>query len=163
MNDSESQGYHLEAADGSFDLLIRKETGDYEALFRLESWRVIVEKRETGRVETEATIKIWVDGERYVRTAEGNGPVNALDAALRGAIVDVLDGAIEHYERVVQLPIPDKLPLPLQVHRKAGEPCPRCGTTIEAVHYEDYVMCYCPQDQTGGKVLKDRRLSRLLK
>ena len=44
-----------------------------------------------------------------------------------------------------------------------GEPCPRCGTTIEAVHYEDYVMCYCPQDQTGGKVLKDRRLSRLLK
>ena len=44
-----------------------------------------------------------------------------------------------------------------------GEPCPRCGTTIEAVHYEDYVMCYCPQDQTGGRVLKDRRLSRLLK
>ena len=63
----------------------------------------------------------------------------------------------------MKLPIPDKLPLPLQVHRKAGEPCPRCGTTIEAVHYEDYVMCYCPDDQTGGKVLKDRRLSRLLK
>jgi formamidopyrimidine-DNA glycosylase len=84
-------------------------------------------------------------------------------AALRDAIVSVLGGALEHYERVVQLPIPDKLPLPLQVHRRQGEPCPRCGTTIEAVHYEDYVMCYCPQDQTGGKVLKDRRLSRLLK
>ena len=84
-------------------------------------------------------------------------------AALRTAIVEVLDGAIEHYERVVQLPIPDKLPLPLQVHRHQGEPCPRCGATIEAVHYEDYVMCYCPQEQTGGKVLKDRRLSRLLK
>ncbi len=83
--------------------------------------------------------------------------------ALRSAIVSVLDGALEHYERVVSLPIPDKLPLPLQVHRKAGEPCPRCGTPIEAVHYEDYVMCYCPQEQTGGKVLKDRRLSRLLK
>jgi 2-isopropylmalate synthase len=82
----EHQGFHFEAADGSFDLLIRKETGDYEALFRLESWRVIVEKRENGRVETEATIKIWVDGERYVRTAEGNGPVNALDRALRSAI-----------------------------------------------------------------------------
>jgi formamidopyrimidine-DNA glycosylase len=82
---------------------------------------------------------------------------------LRTAIRDVLDGAIQHYEEVVHLPIPDKLPLPLQVHRKAGEPCPRCGTTIEAVHYEDYVMCYCPQEQTGGKVLKDRRLSRLLK
>ena len=65
--------------------------------------------------------------------------------------------------QVVQLPIPDKLPLPLQVHRHQGEPCPRCGTTIEAVHYEDYVMCYCPHDQTGGRVLKDRRLSRLLK
>ena len=83
--------------------------------------------------------------------------------ALREAIATVLDGAIEHYERVIALPIPDKLPLPLQVHRKGGEPCPRCGTTIEQVHYEDYVMCYCPAEQTQGKVLKDRRLSRLLK
>ncbi len=83
--------------------------------------------------------------------------------ALRDAMRTVLGGAIEHYERVIALPIPDKLPLPLLVHRKAGEPCPRCATTIEAVHYEDYVMCYCPQEQTGGKVLKDRRLSRLLK
>ncbi len=88
VKDLESRGYHLEAADGSFDLLIRKETGEYEPLFRLESWRVIVEKRETGRVETEATIKIWVEGERYVRTAEGNGPVNALDVALRSAIAE---------------------------------------------------------------------------
>jgi formamidopyrimidine-DNA glycosylase len=84
-------------------------------------------------------------------------------AALREAIVSTLDGAIEHYERVVTLPIPDKLPLPLQCHRHEGEPCPRCGTTLEAVHYESYVMAYCPQEQTGGKVLKDRRLSRLLK
>jgi 2-isopropylmalate synthase len=86
VKELESRGYQFEAADGSFDLLIRKETGEYEPLFRLESWRAIVEKREDGRVETEATIKIWVDGERYVRTAEGNGPVNALDKALRGAI-----------------------------------------------------------------------------
>ena len=83
--------------------------------------------------------------------------------ALRAAMVERLDGAIEHYERVVALPIPDKLPMPLLVHRHQGEACPRCGATIEAVHYEDYVMCYCPQEQTGGKVLKDRRLSRLLK
>ena len=86
----EHGGYHFEAADGSFDLLIRRETGDYEPLFRLESWRVIAEKREDGRVQTEATIKIWcpptADGERYVRTAEGNGPVHALDVALRAAI-----------------------------------------------------------------------------
>jgi formamidopyrimidine-DNA glycosylase len=83
--------------------------------------------------------------------------------ALRAAIVSCLDGAIEHYERVVELPIPDKLPMPLQVHRHEGEPCPRCGATLEAVHYEDYVMAYCPREQTGGRVLKDRRLSRLLK
>jgi formamidopyrimidine-DNA glycosylase len=83
--------------------------------------------------------------------------------ALRAAIVETLEAAIEHYEDVVQLPIPDKLPLPLLVHRHQGEPCPRCGTTLEAVHYEDYVMSYCPAEQTGGKVLKDRRLSRLLK
>jgi 2-isopropylmalate synthase len=82
----EHDGYQFEAADGSFDLLIRKETGDYQPLFTLESFRVIVEKRADGRVETEATIKIWVEGERYVRTAEGNGPVHALDRALRDAI-----------------------------------------------------------------------------
>jgi formamidopyrimidine-DNA glycosylase len=83
--------------------------------------------------------------------------------ALRSATVSCLGDAIAHYEQVVTLPIPDKLPMPLQVHRRNGEPCPRCGTTIEAVHYEDYVMCYCPTEQTAGKVLKDRRLSRLLK
>ncbi len=86
MKALEHGGYQFEAADGSFELLLRKEAGQYEPLFRLESWRVIVEQRADGKVETEATIKIWVDGERYVRTAEGNGPVNALDAALRAAI-----------------------------------------------------------------------------
>ena len=65
---------------------MRKEAGEYEPLFRLESWRVLVEKRADGKVATEATIKVWLGGERFVRTAEGNGPVNALDAALRDAI-----------------------------------------------------------------------------
>jgi formamidopyrimidine-DNA glycosylase len=82
---------------------------------------------------------------------------------LRAAIAAVLDRAIEHYEHVIALPIPDKLPMALEVHRRNGKPCPRCGATIEAVHYEDYIMCYCPAEQTGGRVLKDRRLSRLLK
>jgi len=86
VKELEHKGYQFEAADGSFDLLIRRETGECQPLFRLESWRVIAEKREDGRVATEATIKIWVHGERYVRTAEGNGPVNALDSALRDAI-----------------------------------------------------------------------------
>jgi 2-isopropylmalate synthase len=90
VKELEHQGYQFEAADGSFELLLRRETGHYEPLFTLEHWRVIVEMGHMGHVETEATIKIWAppgpDGERYVRTAEGNGPVNALDRALRDAI-----------------------------------------------------------------------------
>jgi formamidopyrimidine-DNA glycosylase len=82
---------------------------------------------------------------------------------LRTAIATVLDSALEHYERTISLPIPDKLPMPLAVHRHQGEPCPRCGTPLAAVNFEDYVMSYCPRCQTEGRVLKDRRLSRLLK
>jgi formamidopyrimidine-DNA glycosylase len=84
-------------------------------------------------------------------------------ARLREAIITTLGDALAHYEQVIKLPIPDKLPMPLTVHRHNGEPCPRCGERIEAVFYEDYVMCYCPVCQTDGKVMKDRRLSRLLK
>ncbi len=89
VKELEHRGYHFEAADASFELLLRKEAGVYEPLFRLESFRVIMDKREDGRVQTEATIKIWAKGERLVRTAEGNGPVNALDKALREAIADL--------------------------------------------------------------------------
>jgi 2-isopropylmalate synthase len=89
VKDLEHKGFQFEAADGSFELLMRKESGEYEPLFRLESWRVLVEKRADGKVETEATIKIWLGGERYVRTADGNGPVHALDNALRDAIGEI--------------------------------------------------------------------------
>jgi formamidopyrimidine-DNA glycosylase len=82
---------------------------------------------------------------------------------LRDTIVGTFDAAIAHYEQTVRLPIPDKLPMPLRVHRHQGEPCPRCGTILEAVHFEDYVIAYCPNCQTEGRVLKDRRLSRLLR
>jgi len=75
----------------------------------------------------------------------------------------VLGAAIDHYEEVVGEQVPDKLPMPLKVHRREGEPCPRCGTTIEAVYFAEHQTNYCPQCQTGGRVLKDRRLSRLLK
>ena len=75
----------------------------------------------------------------------------------------LLGDAIEHYEEVVGAGIPDKMPMPLRVHRREGEPCPRCGTTIEAVFFAEHQMNYCPEEQTGGRVLKDRRLSRLLK
>jgi formamidopyrimidine-DNA glycosylase len=79
------------------------------------------------------------------------------------AMVETLGAAIAHYEKVLSLPIPDKLPMPLRVHRHEGEPCPRCATTLRAVHFEDYVIAYCPTCQTDGRVLKDRRLSRLLR
>jgi formamidopyrimidine-DNA glycosylase len=82
---------------------------------------------------------------------------------LRTACDEVLGAALAHYEDVIGDTVPDKLPMPLQVHRRQGEPCPRCGTRLEAIHFKDYVMSYCPQEQTGGRVLKDRRLSRLLK
>ena len=109
----------------------------------------------------------WVDEilwtARLSPFKRGDDLDEAVATTLRDAILERLGGAIAHYEQVVRLPIPDKLPLPLLVHRHHGEPCTRCGVTIEAVHYESYVLCYCPQEQTGGKVLKDRRLSRLLK
>ncbi len=89
VKEREHRGYHYEAADASFELMLRRESGDYQPLFRLESFRVITEKRADGRVETEATIKVWVGGNRLVRTAEGNGPVNALDKALRLAITEL--------------------------------------------------------------------------
>ncbi|HTZ87365.1 MAG TPA: DNA-formamidopyrimidine glycosylase family protein [Solirubrobacteraceae bacterium] len=82
---------------------------------------------------------------------------------LREAIVLVLGDALASYEETVELPIPDKLPMPLKVHRHEGEPCPRCGETLQAVHFEDYVIAYCPREQTEGRVLKDRRMSRLLR
>ncbi|HEY8083214.1 MAG TPA: citramalate synthase [Solirubrobacterales bacterium] len=88
LKEREHRGYHYEAAQASFELLLRQEAGSYAPLFKLESFRVTTEKRADGEVETEATIKVEVDGERYVRVAEGNGPVNALDRALRAAIAD---------------------------------------------------------------------------
>jgi 2-isopropylmalate synthase len=86
LKEREHRGYHYEAAQASFELLLRREAGVYEPLFELESFRVTTEKRRGGQVETEATIKVVIDGRRYVEVAEGNGPVNALDKALRAAI-----------------------------------------------------------------------------
>jgi 2-isopropylmalate synthase len=86
VKQQEHAGYHYEAADASFELLLRTEMGIKAELFRLETFRIIVEKREDGETVSEATIKVHVGGDRFVETAEGNGPVNALDKALRMAI-----------------------------------------------------------------------------
>jgi len=79
------------------------------------------------------------------------------------AALHVLGDAIDHYEGTIGAELPDKVPMPLRVHRREGEPCPRCGTKIEAVYFAEHQTNYCPEEQTGGRVLKDRRLSRLLK
>jgi len=82
---------------------------------------------------------------------------------LRAAMISELGRVLDAYEAKVKPELPEKFPKPTRVHAHQGEPCPRCETTLEAVFYEDYVMSYCPQCQTEGRVLKDRRLSRLLK
>jgi 2-isopropylmalate synthase len=84
----ESQGWSFEAADASFELLILDSQGA-EVAFEVESWRTIVEQDVDGVVKTEATVKLLLGGERIISTAEGNGPVNALDRAMRRAIVQV--------------------------------------------------------------------------
>jgi formamidopyrimidine-DNA glycosylase len=81
---------------------------------------------------------------------------------LHGAL-HVLGQAIDQYEDLIGERVPDKMPMPLRVHRREGQPCPRCGTTIEAVFFSQHQTNYCPAEQTGGRMLKDRRLSRLLK
>jgi formamidopyrimidine-DNA glycosylase len=95
--------------------------------------------------------------------AQGNQLDEEQVARLHRAMDDVLGRTLAHYEEVVGDSLPDKAPMPLRVHRHTGEPCPRCGTTLAAVFFKDHVTTYCPAEQTGGRVLKDRRLSRLLK
>lgn len=82
----EHEGYHFEAADASLELLMRRTIGWKQEFFTVESMRVITDETATGTFNTEATVKVWVGDERYVYTAEGNGPVNAIDTALRRAV-----------------------------------------------------------------------------
>jgi 2-isopropylmalate synthase len=88
VKDLESRGWSFESADASFELLVRAERGEGRR-FHVESWRTIVEQREDGIVASEATVKVHVNGERIVATGEGNGPVNALDNALRNAVLQI--------------------------------------------------------------------------
>jgi 2-isopropylmalate synthase len=91
VKDLESRGFVFEAAEASFELMLRAEVSGESRYFSLESWRVIVEQRR-GEVVSEATVKLWSRGERIVATGEGNGPVNALDRALRTALEKTYPG-----------------------------------------------------------------------
>jgi len=82
----EDQGYQFDAADGSLSLLIKKAVGDFEEPFSLESFRVIDEKLKKNSSNSQATIKVSVGKDHEITAAEGNGPVNALDNALRKAL-----------------------------------------------------------------------------
>jgi formamidopyrimidine-DNA glycosylase len=108
----------------------------------------------------------WVDEvlwEAKLPPFRKGSDLDAVEVARLREGFTVLGAAIDHYEEVVGDTVPDKLPMPLKVHRREGEPCPRCETTIEAVYFSEHQTNYCPTCQTDGKVLKDRRLSRLLK
>ncbi|WNI18237.1 citramalate synthase [Actinacidiphila sp. ITFR-21] len=90
VKERELKGYTYEAADASFALLLRAEVdGEARHFFRTESWRIITEDRPDGTHANEATVKLWAKGERIVATAEGNGPVNALDRALLTALEQI--------------------------------------------------------------------------
>jgi formamidopyrimidine-DNA glycosylase len=108
----------------------------------------------------------WVDEilwEARLSPFKQGSELSAEEVERLHASLQVLGDAIEHYEQTLGPDLPDKLPMPLRVHKREGEPCPRCGTTIEAVYFAEHQTNYCPREQTGGRVLKDRRLSRLLK
>jgi 2-isopropylmalate synthase len=94
IKEMEAAGWSFEAADASFELLVREELGRPVSPFTLDSYRVIVEHREDGGVVSEATVKVRVKGERVIATAEGNGPVNALDEALRVALAQHFPGLL---------------------------------------------------------------------
>ncbi len=108
----------------------------------------------------------WVDEilwEARLSPFKKGSELNTDEVKQLHAALHVLGDAIDHYEETIDEQLPDKVPMPLQVHKREGQPCPRCGTTIEAVFFSEHQTNYCPKEQTGGRVLKDRRLSRLLK
>ena len=113
VKDLEHAGYTFEAADASFELLVRDEAGQTVAPFDLESFRTIVERRETGRMVAEATVKIWIGGERLIGTGEGNGPVDALDQAFRAAVSG-------HFPALAKLHLADYKVRILDAHEGTG-------------------------------------------
>ncbi len=100
VQDMENAGYHFEAAEGSFELLVRKEIGQYRKFFDLDHYRVTILKHDGKEPTSEATVKIHVNGKAEHHVAEGDGPVNALDNALRTS----LGG---HYPQIARVHLTD--------------------------------------------------------
>ena len=96
----EHEGYHFEAADASLELLMRRASGWKHDAFVVESMRVITDEAENGEFSTEATVKVRIGDQRHVHTAEGNGPVNAIDAALRASL-------LPHYPELAKVHLVD--------------------------------------------------------
>jgi len=96
----EHEGYHFEAADASLELLMRKATGWEQSFFKVESMRVITDETANGEFTTEATVKVRVGDKSFVHTAAGNGPVNAIDAALRASL-------LPHYPELAKVHLVD--------------------------------------------------------
>lgn len=109
--------------------------------------------------------RTWSDEILWAAHRSPYGRGSDLSADERTAFVhtarDVLDAALQYYEAKVPAEPPEKLKKPVKVHGQEGEPCPSCGTKLRGVFFESHTIAYCPKEQTGGKVLKDRRLSRL--
>jgi formamidopyrimidine-DNA glycosylase len=111
--------------------------------------------------------RAWVDEilweARLSAFRKGSELTPAEMGSLHTALGNVLTRALEHYERVISSTLPDKMPSDLRVHGRQGNPCPRCGAELAAVFFKEHTTTYCPIEQTQGRILKDRRLSRLLR
>jgi formamidopyrimidine-DNA glycosylase len=108
----------------------------------------------------------WVDEilwEARLSPFKKGSELESDEVAQLHAALHILGDAIDHYETTIGPHVPEKFELPLKIHKHEGDPCPRCGTPIEAVYFSEHQTNYCPNEQTGGRVLKDRRLSKLLK
>jgi formamidopyrimidine-DNA glycosylase len=165
-------------------LLAADAVGEDEAVARLgpEAWPAPPAEQFSGLIDQSRHLhpllrhqadiagigRSWVDEilwEARLSPFRKGSELNDEEAERLRAALHVLGDAIDHYEETLgeDEQLPDRAPKPLRIHKHEGEPCPRCGTTIEAVFFSEHQMNYCPQEQTGGKVLKDRRLSKLLK
>jgi 2-isopropylmalate synthase len=113
IKELENRGFQFEAAEGSFEMLVRRAAADYVAPFELLDFTVIVEKRGDRDIMSQATVKVRVGAELIHTAAEGDGPVNALDAAIRKAL-------LPHYPELAEVRLADYKVRIIDEHRGTG-------------------------------------------